>query len=106
MKAIVTNVKKGSGYSEYNGLTFEIKDYMKNLVGLKIPSKLDIEMMDTVDFSWNEIFITDIQKEIKDCKNEIFFLENIEGNNSKKIKEYQSQIEYLKNYCEFKKIKL
>lgn len=110
MKAIITNVKKASGYSSYNGLTFEIKDYMKGLVGLKIPSKLDIDKFDTIDFSWNEIFITDVQIEIKVCQNQINYLSDkvnqIGEDFSKEINEYQNQINYLKKYCEFKKINL
>ena len=107
MRAIITGVKKASGYSIYNGLTFEIKDYMKGLVGLKIPSKLDIDKFDTIDFSWNEIFITDVQIEIKVCQNQIDFLSKIKHTDwSKDINEYQNQINYLKKYCEFKKITL
>lgn len=106
MKAIITSVKKASGYSKYNGLTFEIKDYMKGLVGLKIPSKLDIDKFDTIDFSWNEIMIVDIQSQIKNCENSIKYFESLSRPDGKQINEYQNQINYLKKYCEFKKINL
>lgn len=112
MKAIIANVKKSSGYSNYNGLTFEINDYMRGLVGLKIPSKLDIEKLDTIDFSWDEIFIVDVQLEIKFCEAQIKILEAqikiLEGAEewAKESDRYQNQINYLKKYCDYKKIKL
>lgn len=64
IKAVVTGVKKGSGYSEYNGLTFKVKEILKGIVALKMPSKLNIDRMDTVDFSFDEITIVDLREKI------------------------------------------
>jgi hypothetical protein len=71
MKAIV-KVKKASGYSQYNGRTFEVKEILSSIIALSIPSQLDIERMNTIDFSYSEVIIVDIDDEIqreyeKDC---------------------------------------
>jgi hypothetical protein len=67
MKAIV-NVSKSSGYSQYNGLTFDVVEVLNNIVCLSIPSRLDICRMDRIDFSFREVFIIDLQKEINNAK--------------------------------------
>lgn len=88
MKAIVTNVKKSSGYSQYNGLTFEVKEVLNNIIALKIPSKLDIDRLDTVDFSFNEVFIIDVELEI------------IKSSINSELVKYDN----LLNYCKVKEI--
>jgi hypothetical protein len=71
MKAIV-KVKKSSGYSQYNGRTFQVKEMLSAIIALEMPSQLDIERMDAIDFSYSEVIIVDIDNEIqreyeKDC---------------------------------------
>ena len=55
MKAIV-KVKKGSVYSNFNGLTFEVEEINSTFV------RLDINGIST-DFLYTEVIIVDIQKE-------------------------------------------
>lgn len=61
MKAII-NVKKGSAYSKFNGLTFDIAEMFKTGVSIK---GLNPEFPDNkTDFGFSEVIIVDIQKEI------------------------------------------
>ncbi len=59
MKAIV-NVSKGSAYSKYNLLTFDV---LSNLISLNIQGK-------TVDFQHKEVIIVDIEEEFKKAFNQ------------------------------------
>lgn len=107
MRAIITNLKKESVYSKYNGLTFEVQDCMRGLVGLKIPSESSENLFYTADFSWNEIMIVDLKIEIKSFKNTIDYLSGIKNiDYGKEINDYQNKINYLEKYCKYKKIKL
>lgn len=63
MKAVV-HVEKSAVYSEYNGLTFPVKDLLSSIIGLKMPSKYGIDREDTVDFTFDEVTIVDIKEEI------------------------------------------
>ena len=65
MKAIITGVKKSSGFHYLNGLTFEVKQLLNSGVALKIPSKIIEGRYDTCDFSFSEITIVDISLEIQ-----------------------------------------
>jgi len=65
MKAIITGVKKSSGFHYLNGLTFEVKELLNSGVALKIPSKIIEGRYDTCDFSFSEITIVDIFLEIQ-----------------------------------------
>ena len=107
MRAIV-NVKKGSGYSKFNGLTFEVKEYFSNIVCLKIPSQLDIDKFDSVDFSISEIFITDVQSSIKALKNQIEFMNGLDEEKAppKLVQRFKDEINFLQNYCSYKKIQI
>jgi hypothetical protein len=58
MKAIITNLSKESSYYDLIGQTFEVKEVLHGLVALKINGK-------TTDFSFKEIFIVDIEKEVQ-----------------------------------------
>ena len=93
MKAIITGVKKSSGFANLNGHTFEVKEILHSLIALKIPSKLDISKFDTVDFSFAEVTIVDIDDEVQKAYNDYCW-----GNDN---------ITYwrLKNYCTDKHIK-
>jgi hypothetical protein len=55
MRAIV-NVNKNSAYSYLNGLTFEVIEILYSVVALDVNDN-------TVDFSFSEVFIVDIQNE-------------------------------------------
>ena len=63
MKAIVTNVRKESNYSKFNGLTFEVVGVLSSLIALSIPDECG--KLRTVDFSFNEVFIVDFEKELQ-----------------------------------------
>ena len=65
MKAIITNVKKSSGYSDYNGLTFDVVEILSNIICINIPSKICDGRFDRVDFSYSEVTIVDIQHELQ-----------------------------------------
>ena len=97
MRAIV-NVKKGSGYSRFNGLTFEVKEFFLNIVCLKIPLQYNPEDFISVDFTLNEVFIVDIQPSIKALKNQIEFMNGLD--------EEKDELNFLENYCKVKKIQL
>ena len=107
MRAIV-NVKKGSGYSKFNGLTFEVKEYFSNIVCLKIPSQLDIDRFDSVDFSWNEVFIVDVQSSIKALENQIEFMNGLDEEKAppKLVQRFKDELNFLQNYCSYKKIQI
>lgn len=63
MKAIISITNKSSQYSKLNGQTFEIKDFMKESVGL-----LGVDENypnNQTDFSFNEIIVVDIKKELE-----------------------------------------
>lgn len=64
MKAII-NTKKSSGMSYLNGQTFEVIRIYDKFVEVKVPSKVIEGRLDSVDFSFNEIFIVDIKNELK-----------------------------------------
>ena len=57
MRAIV-NVSKGSYYVKYNGLTFDVDELQSSRITLSIKG-ID------VDFSFNEVIIVDLQKELQ-----------------------------------------
>jgi len=57
MKAIL-NVPKGSIYYELNGNTFEVDAILSGLVCLRIPHQGGFK---TVDFTFKEVYIVDIQ---------------------------------------------
>ena len=82
MKAIV-NVRKRSFYSKYNGLTFEVSQFLSNIVAL------DIHGQTTADFRFNEVLIVDVDKELSKAW-------------TTDIKAYNN----LKAYCEVNKIDL
>lgn len=105
MRAIV-NVKKGSGYSKFNGLTFEVKEYFSNIVCLKIPSQLDIDRFDSVDFSLNEVFIVDVQSSIKALENQIEFMNSLDEEKAppKLVQRFEKELDFLKKYCAERKI--
>lgn len=66
MKAIISITNKKSQYSELNGQTFKIKDFMKGSVGL-----LGVDENypnNQTDFSFDEIIIVDIKKVINSEK--------------------------------------
>lgn len=60
MKAII-NVSKGSAYSQYNGLTFEVKEVLSKSVAVDINGV-------TTDFSFSEVMIVDIYQEVNKYK--------------------------------------
>lgn len=60
MKAIV-NVKKSSYQAINNGLTFEVKELLDNIVAIDIPSKNGFT---TTDFTFKEVLIVDIETEL------------------------------------------
>ena len=93
MKAIITGVKKSSGFAYLNGHTFEVKEILSNIVALSIPSKIIDGKFDTCDFSHEEVTIVDIDNEVQQAYNDFCW-----GNdNSTYIR--------LKNYCIVKSIK-
>ena len=65
MKAIITGVKKSSGFAYLNGHTFQVKEILHKLVALSIPSKLIDGKFDTCDFSFAEVTIVDIDIEVQ-----------------------------------------
>lgn len=83
MKAIINIPNKKNQYSKFNGLTFEVKDLMNGQVGL-IGVNKDFPNNQT-DFSFEEVIIVDIQKEVE------YYFNTWEG-------------EKLKKYCEVKNI--
>lgn len=107
MRAIV-NVKKGSGYSKFNGLTFEVKEYFSNIVCLKIPLQYNPEDFISVDFTLNEVFIVDIQTSIKALKNQIEFMNGLDEEKAppKLVQRFKNELNFLQNYCSYKKIQI
>lgn len=65
MKAIITGVKKSSGFAYLNGHTFEVKEILSNIVALYIPSQLVKGKFDTCDFTFAEVTIVDIDEEVQ-----------------------------------------
>lgn len=64
MRAIV-NVKKGSAYAKYNGLTFEVAETRADEWNEK-KSRITLKIKDVnVDFALEEVIISDFQKEIQ-----------------------------------------
>lgn len=62
MKAII-NVSKGSAYSKFNGHTFEVAEMFSSGISIK---GLNTEFPENkTDFSFAEIFIVDLQKEVE-----------------------------------------
>lgn len=57
MKAII-KVHKDSSHAHLNGLTFEVKEVMRQLIALDINAV-------TTDFSHTEVLIVDFQEEIQ-----------------------------------------
>ncbi|MDY3538168.1 hypothetical protein PG275_09165 [Riemerella anatipestifer] len=92
MKAII-KVNTESFYSKYNFLTFEVFEIGGSWVSFKglHPSFPQNE----VDFTFDEIFIVDIENELKKA---MF--------NSKNGNEATRKFTALKKYCEFKNIKI
>jgi hypothetical protein len=68
MKAIV-NVKKGSTYSRYNGMSFEVDEILSNVLCLNINGV-------KTDFSFNELLIKDEKGIIRSAKHYFKKLEN------------------------------
>jgi CYTH domain-containing protein len=62
MKAII-NVNKESAYAKYNGHTFEVKEFLSTVAGIKIPHEEFAEV--TADFSHTEVLIVDLQEELQ-----------------------------------------
>jgi hypothetical protein len=67
MRAIVTNVKKLSNYHQYNGLTFNVKEVLGKIIALQIPSLEAKNGFATVDFSFKEVTIIDIENELQNA---------------------------------------
>lgn len=65
MRAIITGVKKSSGFAYLNGHTFEVKEVLSNIVALYIPSQTIAGKYDTCDFSFAEVTIVDIDEEVQ-----------------------------------------
>jgi len=57
---VVINVHSASAYSKFNGLTFEVKEILSNLIAVSIDNR-------TVDFLYKEVVIVDFQKELKEA---------------------------------------
>lgn len=93
MKAIITNVKKSSGFAYLNGHTFEVKEILHDLVALSIPSKIIYGKFDTCDFLFAEVTIVDIDNEMQQAYDDYNW-----GNDNKTYSR-------LKNYCAYKSIK-
>lgn len=92
MKAIITGVKKSSGFAYLNGHTFEVKEILHELVAMSIPSKLIDGKFDTCDFSFAEVTIVDIDNEVQQAFDDYNW-----GNDNKTYFR-------LKMYCSDKKI--
>jgi len=93
MKAIVTNVKKGSSCYKYSGLTFEVKEILIDIVCLLIYHP--IHGICSVDFSFKEVTIVDIQFEYQKA----FDFSNWDSSGAKKLN-------VLNEYIHVKGIKL
>lgn len=78
MKAII-KVNKSSWFSIFNGLTFDVVDVLDRIVAVTIEGR-------TVDFSFKEIFIVDIVKELNTAK------ENSNDEKSKRL--YKNLLAY------------
>lgn len=61
MKAII-NVNRKSVYSKLNGLTFDVKDVMSNLISLDINGII-------TDFTHKEVMIVDFANELQSAYN-------------------------------------
>lgn len=85
MKAIVS-VNPKSSYSRLNGLTFDVIEILSSLIVLNVNGK-------TIDFTYQELLIVDINIEIQKAKNDA------DWNSS-----YLKTFENLKKYCEINKI--
>jgi hypothetical protein len=91
MKAIVTGVKKSSGFAYLNGHTFEVKEVLHSFISLKIPFKNENFL--TTDFSFAEVTIVDIDNEVQKAYDDYCW-----GNDNRTYIR-------LKNYCIDKHIK-
>lgn len=94
MKAIINIQNKNNQYSKYNNLTFEVKDLMNGKVGLvgvnpEFPNN-------QVDFSFEEIIIVDIEKEMQAARENADWVSSYE---------YASKYQCLINYCQLKGLK-
>jgi len=54
---VILKVKKESAYAKYNGLTFNVKEFLNGLLALDINGK-------TVDFGFKEVLIVDFKNEL------------------------------------------
>jgi hypothetical protein len=61
MKAIL-NINKASQYAKHNGLTFEVVELLNSMVALNINGA-------TTDFSFNEVIVVDVKKELAEAFN-------------------------------------
>ena len=93
MKAIITGVKKSSGFANLNGHTFEVKEILHELIAMSIPSKMIDGKFDTCDFSFAEVTIVDIDNEVQQAYDDYIW-----GSDNKTY--YR-----LKNYCACKSIR-
>lgn len=65
MKAIITGVKKSSGFARLNGHTFIVAEVLSEFVAVYIPSQLVEGKFDTCDFTHEEVTIVDIDEEVQ-----------------------------------------
>jgi hypothetical protein len=93
MKAILNT--KSKNYSHLNGLTFEISDLLNGNVGLIGINKEFPK--NQVDFSFDEIFIVDIETELQKAS---------EDNDWYGGYERGYKLQALKYYCQMKGLKL
>ena len=105
MKAII-KINNASYYSKFNFLTFDIEEMGSSFVAIK---GLNPEFPNNkTDFSFDEIFIVDIETQMKVLKNQIEYMENLNENQApKELKnKYLNDFQCLKKYCDFRKIKI
>ena len=105
MKAII-KINNASYYSKFNFLTFDIEEMGSSFVSIK---GLNPEFPNNkTDFSFDEVFIVDIETQIKVLKNQIEYMENLNENQApKELKnKYFNDFQCLKKYCDFRKIKI
>ena len=94
MKAII-NVKTPSFYSQYNFKTFEVEEIGNSWVSIK---GLNPEFTENkTDFSFNEVYIVDIEIELK------FERQSAERY---KCETSRKKAEALEKYCKFRKLKI
>ena len=80
MKAII-KINNASYYSKFNFLTFDIEEMGSSFVAIK---GLNPEFPNNkTDFSFDEVFIVDIETQIKVLKNQIEYMEKLNINKIK-----------------------